>query len=238
MSNAREPDQKGFREEAAGLSWPGADPPGVFSESGGIVLSRQASESPGMETTAMDSVWGGGDPPDRASCFGRTPACGAGGFHARGSALPAAARRPLPGILTSWREGNDRGPGSRPPSLRYNFPRHVFPGDNYTPSLSSGLQSPTCLASPTRDSAGAQSQRGVGWWPLALTIALSHERLTSSMRLPRPLSVSQGIYLAPLRTGTCRGQLPWAGVARTQESRLRCPAPAPGRPASWGQPQG
>lgn len=81
MSNASELDQKGFREEAAGLSWPG-----VFLEFLGIILRRQASENPEMETTVMDSV--GGTPPqpfpDRASRFGSAPECGAGGFHARG----------------------------------------------------------------------------------------------------------------------------------------------------------
>lgn len=62
MSNASELDQKGFREEAAGLSWPG-----VFLEFLGIILRRQASENPEMETTAVDSVGGNPAPLPRQS---------------------------------------------------------------------------------------------------------------------------------------------------------------------------
>lgn len=131
------------------------------------------------------------------------------------SARPAAAPRPLLRILTSWREGNDRGPVSRPPSLSYKFPRLVFPGIITPQVLFRVLGHLPVWRPPPETLQGHRASRGgerrgwVAWWPLALTIALSHELLTSSMLFPHPPSVSQRHFFS---TSEYYGDLQWAAA--------------------------
>lgn len=126
MSNASELDQKGFREEAAGLSWPHADPPGhVFGVPRNCSQKARPRRALGWK---QPWVLRGEIPQTELHALAALQTVGPAVAMPAESARPAAARRPLLGILTSWRGGNDSGPGSHPPSLRYNLPGHISPG--------------------------------------------------------------------------------------------------------------